>query len=634
MLHARFLPVLIAMVVASGFNTTLWGEDIRFPDDAGVVNMSQPPYSLVGDGKTDNTVAFQKAFDDLRGKNLTFYFPNGTYLVSDRVGITGGKAHSNDRFINLQGQSEAGAIIKLKDRSPGFDDAANPRVVVSLYDGASTGDAMHTYVRNLTVDVGAGNPGAAGLRYLSNNSGAIYDLTVRSSDPQKLGAIGLDLRQSQNGPAFIKRVTVEGFDYGIQTANTFSLVFEHLSLQNQRKAAFNAGNSRLTIRGLKTSSTAAAAFLGDKHTNITLIEAELRTKPGGAPTAIVLKGGKAFFRDIKASGYAHTIEAPGGDFVDGPVDEWYPGKAQNLFGVAKATTLRLPIEETPEIPWETDMNKWVPVGVTGAQGGLTFQQAIDKAAREKKTTVYFPKARGSAGKYVLDQPVRVHGSVNRIIGMENILWIDGEGVKEGQVAITFENLDGPVVIERFFNILKLGGWKGLYDRYLFENKSTHPVVIRSLAHGSCMHKKPGTGGKWFIEDLAGGRMAQFGKGEKTWMRQYNPESPDLDMCLVDGGQAWILGLKTEGRSRHIVATNGAKVELLGGVAYQSWKNQPIDPPMFTVVDSDASFTIGFYHWNLPFTNIVSETRGGQTKLLERTALKDYHLPLYRADAGK
>ena len=52
--------------------------------------------------------------------------------------------------------------------------------------------------------------------------------------------------------------------------------------------------------------------------------------------------------------------------------------------------------------------------------------------------------------------------------------------------------------------------------------------------------------------------------------------------------------------------------------------------MFRVIDSDASFTFGFYHWNLPFTNIVEETLGGQTKRLARKDLKNYHLPVYRA----
>jgi hypothetical protein len=142
-------------------------------------------------------------------------------------------------------------------------------------------------------------------------------------------------------------------------------------------------------------------------------------------------------------------------------------------------------------------------------------------------------------------------------------------------------------------------------------------------------KKPTPGGECFIEDLPVSGLF-LGPGEKCWARQYNPESPEANMVELDGGHLWILGLKTEGRARHIVARNGARVELLGGVSYQSWGKQPIDPPMFTVVDSDASFTFGFYHWNEPFTTIVEETRGGVTKSLLRKDLANYHLPLFRA----
>jgi len=56
--------------------------------------------------------------------------------------------------------------------------------------------------------------------------------------------------------------------------------------------------------------------------------------------------------------------------------------------------------------------------------------------------------------------------------------------------------------------------------------------------------------------------------------------------------------------------------------------------MFTVIDSEASFTFGFYHWKYPFKTIVQETRGGQTRELLRTELTNYHLPVYRAGAGK
>jgi hypothetical protein len=263
-----------------------------------------------------------------------------------------------------------------------------------------------------------------------------------------------------------------------------------------------------------------------------------------------------------------------------------------------------------------------------------LQRAIDTAAREGRTTIYFPRHPRTYEYPKLTQPIRVHGSVNRIIGMSNIIDIaDPTGkLVGGQVMFTFDNLaSDAVAVERFFI---LGGWKAPEGFYLFENKSGKPLVMRNMGKRG-ITKKVTPGSEFFIEDVSPGRESTLlvGPGEKCWARQYNPESPEKNMIEVDGGQLWILGLKTEGRSRHIVARNGAKVELLGGVSYQSWGKQPLDPPMFTVVNSDASFTFGFYHWNLPFTTIVEETAGGETRRLPRSDLTNYHLPLYRASGA-
>ncbi len=603
-------------------------EEIVFPADAGVVDVTQPPYGLKGDGQTDNTAALRRAFDELRGSNSTLFFPNGTYLFGDRINISGdelSKPHSRDRFLNLQGQSQAGVVLRLKPDSPGFGDADKPKTFISLYEGRSTGDAMHTYVRNLTIEIGEGNPGASALRFLTNNSGAIYDVTLRSLDSNRRGAIGLDLRQSQQGPGLIKRVTVEGFDHAIELGNSFSMVFEHITLQDFRRVGFANNNARSIIRNLVASGSGPAITNG-KNGNLTLVEAELS---GTGDAAIVTGGDRLFVRDVRTNGYDAAVRDAGGASVSGPLREWFPGRSRSLFDAADQT-LRLPIEETPEVPWQADPNKWVKVEV----GQDTLQRAIDQAAASGATTVYFPK-QDKANKYVLTRQVRIHGSVNRIIGMENILWIDAK-LPVGEVAMVFEDLDGPLVFERFFNILKHGGWGGLKDegeeRYLFENRSDQPIVIRNIAHGACVLKQPNPGKTWYLEDVVS--KLQVGRDEKVWARQLNPESPEMQMVVVDGGQVWILGMKTEGRAAHIVARNGAKVELLGGVSYQSWKNQPLDPPMFTVVDSDASFTFGFYHWNLHFTTIVEETRGGKTRTLARKELERYHLPLYRAGGGE
>ncbi len=611
-----------------------FAQSFRFPSDAGLIDVTQPPYHAAGDGETDDTAAIQQAFNDHLGRNRTLYFPDGTYLLSDQVGIFNAKPHTRTRFVHIQGQSEKGTIIKLADNAAGFNDPAKPKVVFSLYEGVSTGDAMHTMVQSFTLDVGAGNPGAAGLRYLANNSGAVYDVTIRSSDPDKAGAIGLDLRQSQQGPALIKRVTVDGFDHGVEVGNSFSMVFEHLTLANQRKIGFYNPKARVTVRGL-TSVNRVPAVVNEKHAELTLIEAKLT---GGAPgtSAIISDNHKLFLRDIEANGYAHTVRTREGKHIDGRIDEWYEGQPHALFDVGAMRTLRLPIEETPQVPWEEDLSKWVKVESEGEDVTEALQRALDSAAAAGKTTIYFPS--GRAKDYVISGPVRVHGSVNRIIGLENILRIDGSGeLGVGADVFTFEDLDGPVVVERFFNFLVHGGWKGFREdggeRYLFRNKSDQPIILKNFAHGACRLKKPQPGTTWFIEDVVG--TLRVGQNEKVWVRQFNPESPRREMLVVDGGQVWVLGMKTEGRATHIDARNGAKVELLGGVAYQSWKKQPLDPPMFIVdATSEASFTIGFYHFNLPFTTIVEETRDGETRRLERKDLKQYHLPIYRADRAE
>jgi hypothetical protein len=367
---------------------------------------------------------------------------------------------------------------------------------------------------------------------------------------------------------------------------------------------------------------------------MTLIEADLA---GGSKdnTAILSDSPKLLLRDVKQTGYGHLLKDASGKTHDGAgIDEWYDGKGHALFG-GEPKTLRLPIKETPEVPWETDLSKWAKVewSKPGEDIGEALQDAIDKAAKEGKTTIYFPRRSGTHEYPKFTRPIRVHGSVNRIIGMSNIIDIaDPNGKLAGGPAVfTFENLTSDAIaVERFF---LLGGWKGPRDAYMFENKSGKALVIRNMGIRGNI-KKATAGGECFIEDVPTPGLF-LGPGEKCWARQYNPESREANMIEVDGGQLWILGLKTEGRSRHIVARNGAKVELLGGVSYQSWKDQPLDPPMFTVINSDASFTFGFYHWNQPFTTIVEETVGGRTKTLPRTDLGDYHLPIYRASgAGK
>jgi len=122
-----------------------------------------------------------------------------------------------------------------------------------------------------------------------------------------------------------------------------------------------------------------------------------------------------------------------------------------------------------------------------------------------------------------------------------------------------------------------------------------------------------------------------GKGELTWFGQFNPESPRTPMLVVDGGQAWVLGTKTEGRASHVVATNGANVELIGSISYQSWDVQPVNPPMLQITDSDVSATFRLHSRKAPFATIVKETIKVETRTLPNKN-KGGYLPLYRSVA--
>ncbi len=119
-------------------------------------------------------------------------------------------------------------------------------------EGVFTGDnaAFGNYVQDLTIDVGAGNPGAVGVRWAAANTGSLERVTIRATSGTS-GLRGISL-ESSTGPSLVQDVTVEGFDVGIwaDTGPVNNTAFSHITLTNQRSVAIQNRGKAVQFEGL------------------------------------------------------------------------------------------------------------------------------------------------------------------------------------------------------------------------------------------------------------------------------------------------------------------------------------------------------------------------------------------------
>ncbi len=111
--------------------------DVQYPADAGVYNVKN--YGALGQGE-DDTAFFQaaiKAALDAEGNNryggmIILYVPNGTYLISGTLQSRDTNPYSDGWLsgMYIQGQSQAGTILKLQNSCTGFTSASSPKPVI------------------------------------------------------------------------------------------------------------------------------------------------------------------------------------------------------------------------------------------------------------------------------------------------------------------------------------------------------------------------------------------------------------------------------------------------------------------------------------------------------------------------
>ena len=642
---------------------------MKYPHNAkAVIDVTKAPYYCDNTGRTDCTEALRRAMNDVLYPNIDgiqraldklnasddpnyavsfeiekingvpsvifpeelepakiLYFPNGTYLVSDTIAhslenlkniLSGNPTMEINRQIYIRGESTENTIIRLRDHCPGFG-FGDQKPIISYARMEKSNIAHTNSIADITIDCGVGNPGAVGLHFFSNNSGAIRQVHVKSSDPEGRGACGI-LLTGAGLEAFLKNVTVDGFEYGIKVDRTACPVScENIVLENQRTTAFLVQGANVSVWKLYTNTPVNAFRSIGAQSVVTLLDGKLM---GGCNTekAVIIASGEGYIRNVQTQGYRYPlIQGACCDHFDPYIEEF--STAKNLGAFHKGNlSLHLPLEETPETDLIMDQDLWACVDDYGAVGdGLTDStEAIQKALNSGKPYVFF-----GTGHYLVDGTVTVPASV-RMIDFMFCDFYAGEELKNSRnVGFLKVNEDSPEPL----TLRQVFTWEKFFGYFRFVEHACQRDLVMQDLHTQCagLYFNTVPGGRVFIENCActmGGddycTVPPFAfYGQRVWAKNINPERGDIQV-LNEGSDLCVLGMKTEswgnrGGTTAVENVGGARSECfgvysgIGGRGIPLYRNQNSDLSVFASCGGHSRHTI----WDI----LVRDTQGTDTR---------------------
>ncbi len=561
-------------------------------------------YGAKGDGVTDDTAAIRAALGDARvdgsgnalyppaefnGRPKALYFPAGTYLVSNTLKWVG-------CCVNLQGQGPAKTIIKLKSASSGFGNPSSPKPVLQTENG---NESFRQNIHDLQILVGSSNPGAVALDYISNNSGVVENVLLKSEDGA--GVSGLEMTRNWPGPNMFKNLVIDGFDYGIRVQFIeYSQTYENIWLKNQRVAGIKNDGAVMAIRNLQSRNSVPAIINDGYGTGlITLLDSKLEGGTGGSAIRTASsKDASVYLRNVTSSGYESVVSDDGKVVPGSSQTEWYSSaKTYSLFGTPAVGMLKLPIRNTPTFS-DNDPTNWARVDCTGYDCQVSTQ--LQKALDSGKSTVYFP----AGVRLVFDElTVTVPASVKRIIGFHGVFNTDGRGVNGGGIRfVVADDTPEPLILEQFGYGVKL------------EHRGKRPVALKNIFLYE-YKALPGAGDIYAEDAQIDGFTVQA--SQRFWGRQVNNELRTRTKITNNGGTLWIMGMKTEGQQTVIDAIGG-QTEYLGGLLYPATNDMPPGEIAFKLsADAKASLLYSnIVYTTRNYDTQVRETRGSDVKTLE------------------
>jgi len=507
-----------------------------FPANSGVANVRD--YGAKGDGVTDDTAAISQAIsaniDKSRYRaNPFIYFPKGTYLVSGPIEsrIQSPKVAEGKEFsagwrpmMVLVGESREGSIIKLKDRAPGYGDPAAKKWVIAT---GSEGDKRDNFkgggnrafrhgILNLTVDVGAGNPGAVAIDFVANNRGTIDGVTLRAAPDS--GHTAIDLTRWWPGPAMVLDVKIEGFAKGITLDNyQYGMTFENIQMSGQREIGIANNQNVVTMRKVSFSGTVPFYKSASAHGMLCLLDSNL-VGTGTQNIPAISSSGTLNLQRVSVSGYGTVVDDTSKANKDLPAAGSGP-TIVSIFNLGttisstgqSASWLGLPVEDIP-VSIYPPITGWTDGGDTGE----SLQAAIDSGAE----CIYLKPVKSIN----LTDTLIVRGKTRLIMGLNAC--INGA---PGKHAIRIENGAAPVVA--FENIFVAG---------VIEQASNRTFMLK---HGDLSGLVATGSGKTHIVDVIGSHY-NIGPQHTFWARQLNAEFGSQPL-FTNEGTSWILGFKME-----------------------------------------------------------------------------------------
>ena len=393
------------------------------PDDPAAVEVTRERCGTRGDGIADDTAALQKAIDAVQeasGEGVVL-LPEGRYRVTATLYVWPG--------IRLIGYGARRPTLVLGDRTPGYQEPEKPRYLVFFAgrrpkDGAEPPDAnpgtFYSALSNVDLEIGAGNPGAAGVR-------ARYAQHCFTSHVEF--RIGSGLAGVHEGGNVAEDVRFVGGEYGIWTGTPspgWQYTLLDARFEGQRKAAIREQAAGLTLirpqfRDVPTAIEIEASrpddlFVKDARFEnvsgpavVVSLENNPRTQVNMENAACRGVATFAFFRESGRTLSAPlssraTPSRPGREgsaetyvvktFSHGLhyADLGLPGETKTLFDASAVPTL--PAAVPSDLPPLPPVDTWVSARALGARGdGSTDDTAALRKAIEGHRAVFLPMGR-------------------------------------------------------------------------------------------------------------------------------------------------------------------------------------------------------------------------------------------------